>query len=230
MAAADGFRRRLIVTDGLFSMDGNTAPLVELAELAERHDAMLMVDEAHATGVLGEHGRGVSEQQGVESRVHVRVGTLSKALGSIGGFVAGPQKFVDWLVCRARPYVFSTAPPEPLAAAAVEALRIVRREPQRRDRVLALAARLRERLAAQGWRLGPSTSQIIPIIIGDPQATMQLAAELRQRGLLVPGIRPPSVPAGESLLRISLSCAHTDEQIDQLVDQLDELRRKLDAH
>jgi 8-amino-7-oxononanoate synthase len=219
-----GFRRRLIVTDSLFSMDGDLAPLPALADLAERFGAMLFVDEAHATGVFGQRGRGACEHLGAEHGVHVRVGTLSKALGSLGGFVAGPRCVIEWLANRARSYVFSTAPPEALAAAALEALRIVREEPYRRRDLLQRAAWLRERLALDGWNVGASASQIVPVIVGEPLPTMHLAAALRERGFLAPGIRPPSVPAGESLLRISLSYAHSPAAIEQLADALQELR------
>lgn len=220
---AAAFRRRLIVTDGLFSMDGDLAPLCDLAALAEQFDAMLMVDEAHATGVFGEHGRGTAEFWGVEDGVHVRVGTLSKALGSVGGFVAGPQVLIDWLANRARPYVFSTAPPEPIAAAGLAALGIVKQEPQRRTELLKHADDLRRRLLVAGCNTGESASQIIPIIVGDPNETMQLAAKLRAAGYFVPGIRPPTVPDGESLLRISLSYAHTKEVVESLLEVLSEL-------
>ncbi len=221
---AGEFRRRLIVTDTLFSMDGDLAPMPALAELANRYGAMLMVDEAHATGVFGAGGRGVCEHFGVEEGVQVRVGTLSKALGSLGGCVAGRRSLIEWLANRARSYVFSTAPPEALAAAAREALRIVRDEPHRRRELLARAADLRERLRRDGWNVGASESQIIPVIVGAPQAAMQLSAALRKQGLLVPGIRPPSVPEGESLLRISLSYAHPPEAVERLADALKELR------
>ncbi|MBW3597402.1 MAG: 8-amino-7-oxononanoate synthase [Planctomycetes bacterium] len=219
------FRRRLIVTDALFSMDGDLAPLAELAELARSHEAMLMVDEAHATGVFGAAGRGVCEHLDVEDGVHIRVGTLSKALGSLGGFVAGRRSLIAWLANRARSYVFSTAPPEAMAAAGLEALRIVREEPHRRIELLQRAASLRDRLQRDGWNVGESQSQIIPLTIGDPQPTMQLSAALRERGFLAPGIRPPSVPEGESLLRLSLSYAHSPEQLEQLADAARNLRR-----
>jgi 8-amino-7-oxononanoate synthase len=218
------FRRRLIVTDSLFSMDGDLAPLPELAELAQRFGAMLMVDEAHATGVFGRNGRGACEHLGVEDGVHVRVGTLSKSLGSLGGFVAGRRSLIDWLANRARSYVFSTAAPEALSAAGLEALRIVRDEPHRRRELLERAASLRDRLRNDGWNVGQSESQIIPILLGAPQLTMQLSAALRERGYLAPGIRPPSVPEGESLLRISLSYAHSQEVVAKFADALKELR------
>lgn len=217
-------RRRLIVTDTLFSMDGDLAPLPALAELAEAHQAMLLVDEAHATGVFGARGRGVSEALGVEERVDVRIGTLSKALGCSGGFVTGRRKLIDWLANRARPYVFSTAPPAALAAAALAALEIVRTEPNRRSALLARAAALREGLRQGGYPIGNSASQIVPIVLGDPQRTMAAAAALREAGLFVPGIRPPTVPAGESLLRVSLTCGHADEHLTAL---LNALRRRL---
>lgn len=213
-------RRQLIVTDSLFSMDGDLAPLVELSQLADQHAAMLMVDEAHATGVFGDHGRGIAEHLGVEGRIDVRVGTLSKALGSVGGFVAGSQNLIDWLANRARSFVFSTAMPEAVCAASLEAIRIVRDEPHRREELLANSVGLREQLRADGWNVGQSQSQIIPVVVGHPAATMQLSSELRECGLLVPGIRPPTVPTGESLLRISLSFNHSDQHFGKLRDSL----------
>jgi 8-amino-7-oxononanoate synthase len=221
LRASTAYRRRLIATDTLFSMDGDVAPLPQLAELAQRHNAMLLVDEAHATGVFGRHGRGIAEQDSVEARVSIRVGTLSKALGSAGGFVAGSRSLIEWLLNRARPYVFSTAHPPAVAAAAVAALDIVRDEPQRRTILLERAAALRQKLIAADLLVPASAaSQIIPVVLGSAADTMRWAAELRARGMFVPGIRPPSVPEGESLLRISLSYRHTPEMLEQLVEAL----------
>jgi 8-amino-7-oxononanoate synthase len=210
----------LIVTDALFSMDGDLAPLVEIAELSQRYGAMLMVDEAHATGAFGAHGRGVAEHLGVEDRIDVRVGTLSKALGSAGGFVAGSRRLVEWLVNRARPYLFSTAHPAAECAAAVAALDIVRDEPHRRAELLASAARLRATLQSQGWNTGRSASQIVPVIIGDAARTMHIAERLREAGFFVPGIRPPTVPPGESLLRIGVTQGHTLRSLEALASAL----------
>jgi 8-amino-7-oxononanoate synthase len=226
---AGGFRRRLIVTDSLFSMDGDLAPLVQIAELAERFDAMLMVDEAHTTGVFGPNGCGLVEHFAVacpalKERVHVRMGTLSKALGSGGGFVCGRQSLIDWLANRARTYVFSTAQPPATSAAAIAALDIVRREPSRRESLLRNAELLRQQLREDGWNVGASESQIIPIIIGEAERTMRFAALLREAGFFVPGIRPPSVPEGESLLRLSLCYHHTPEMIGGLTEALAKLR------
>jgi 8-amino-7-oxononanoate synthase len=215
------YRRRLIVTDGLFSMDGDLAPLKELAELAQRYQAILLVDEAHATGVFGRQGRGAAEHFGLEDQVHVRVGTLSKALGCMGGFVAGTRSLIEWLVNRARPYVFSTAMPAANATAAMAALDIVENEPRRRVELLARAERFRTRLADQGWNIGRSASQIVPIIVGEPSRAVALSAALRKRGLYVPAIRPPTVPDGESCLRISLTHGHTEEMIAKLLEALE---------
>jgi 8-amino-7-oxononanoate synthase len=215
-----GHNRRLIVTDSLFSMDGDVAPLFHLAEVADRHGAMLMIDEAHATGVFGASGRGIAEAQEVEPRIPVRVGTLSKALGSHGGYVVGERRLIDWLVNRARPYVFSTAAPAAVAAASLAALDVVITEPERRVILLERAAELRHRLAGLGWNVGNSVSQIIPIVVGEADSAVRLSASLRQKGLLVPAIRPPTVPKGEACLRISLSYAHSAEMIDWLVDAL----------
>jgi len=218
------YRRTLIVTDSLFSMDGDFAPLAALAQLASDYGAMLMIDEAHATGVWGEQGRGVASQMQVEDGVHVRSGTFSKALGSVGGFVAGTAELIHWLANRGRPFVFSTALPPAVAAASLCAMQLARDEPHRRTRVQQLAAYVRESVAAQGWSTGASSSQILPIIVGDPQRTMQLAAQLAAAGLLAPGIRPPSVPVGQSLLRISLSAGHSDAIIETLLHELKQAR------
>lgn len=213
-------RRRLIVTDGLFSMDGDVAPLAALCDLAERFDAMLLVDEAHATGVLGPRGQGAAEACEVAQRVDVRIGTLSKALGGVGGFVAGKKSLVDWLVNRARPYVFSTALPPALAVAGNAALEVMRTEPWRRERLAHIAQRLRTALVEQGWNIGNSSSQIIPILVGSAPRALELSARLREAGMYVPAIRPPSVPAGQSRLRISLTAGHSDAHMHQLTAAL----------
>ena len=231
LQAGSKYRRRLIVTDTLFSMDGDLAPMPQLGELAEKCNAMLMVDEAHATGVFGKHGRGVVEHYCVEhprlhNQVHIRVGTLSKALGAAGGFVCGTQSLIDWLANRARTYVFSTAQPAATAAAASAALKIVAEEPAKRSNLLQTATQLRQQLKTQGWNTGDSASQIIPLHVGPAEQTMQLAQQLRDRGLWIPGIRPPSVAEGKSLLRLCLSAAHTEKMLAQLVEALGAVRPK----
>jgi 8-amino-7-oxononanoate synthase len=212
--------RHIIVTDGLFSMDGDLAPLVEISRLAETYQGWVVVDEAHATGVLGAHGRGACEYLGVDSPRLVRVGTLSKALGSIGGFLVGSQELVNWVANRARPYIFSTALPGPCLAAASAALQIVVEEPQRRRVLMDRAAWLRAELIKKGFRIGTTQSQIVPVIMGDAKSALAMGTALRSKGFYIPVIRPPSVPQGESLLRISLSYHHEMRDVEALVQEL----------
>jgi 8-amino-7-oxononanoate synthase len=213
--------RRWIVTDSVFSMDGDLAPLPALCDLAERFDATLLVDEAHATGVFGAEGRGVAELQGVEDHVAVRVGTLSKAVGALGGFVAGPQELIDWIWNRARPQMFSTALPPAVCAAAEQAIEIIEIEPDRRRRLLQLGALLRSRLAAAGidaatQAIGP----IVPVILRTAERAVEVAQELERAGFLVGAIRPPTVPLGTSRLRITLSSGHESSDVERLADAL----------
>jgi 8-amino-7-oxononanoate synthase len=232
LQGAAKFRRRLIVTDTLFSMGGDITPLRRLSQVANEYSAMLMVDEAHATGVFGEHGRGISELQfgrdapaeGAGVGPHIRVGTLSKAFGCSGGFVCGRRSLIDWLSNVARTYFFSTAQPAATCAAALTALDIIRNEPHRRTELLNRAENLRLRLGHQGWNIAQSTSQIIPLIIGESNQTMEFSQKLRETGFFIPGIRPPSVPEGKSLLRLSLCYHHTPEMIDGLLGHLGRLR------
>jgi 8-amino-7-oxononanoate synthase len=212
--------RRLILTESLFGMDGDLAPLPALQDLADRFGAMLLVDEAHATGVLGPDGRGGAAACGIAERVSVRVGTLSKALGSAGGFVAGQRRLIDWLANHARPLIFSTSLPPATAAAARRALELVASEPWRRAHLLALADRLRDRLRAAGYVTGRSAGPIAPVIVGTPERALELGERLMDRGFFVPAIRPPSVPAGTARLRISLTASHTAAQVDDLARAL----------
>jgi 8-amino-7-oxononanoate synthase len=214
-------RRRLIVSDTVFSMDGDVAPLAELVELAERFDCLLLIDEAHATGVLGEHGRGLTDSLKPGSwpaeRV-IKMGTLSKALGAQGGFVCGSRRLISWLVNRARPYIFSTALAPPAAAAARRGVEVVRQEPERRRHVLALAERLRQELRQRGGIVGDSCCQIVPLIVGEAQQAVKLSRCLQAQGLLIPAIRPPSVPEGTARLRLSVTAAHTEADVMRLVE------------
>jgi len=233
LAQGDSYRRRLIVTDSLFSMDGDLAPLPQLAALAEKYDAMLMVDEAHAVGVFGTQGRGVAEHFAavnptLEQRIHIRVGTFAKALGAAGGFVYGRASLIQWLANRARSYVFSTAHPAAISAAGLVALDIVRTEPERRTTLLENARQLRNQLCGQDWDISPSVSQIIPLRIGSPARTMQISQFLRDRGFWAPGIRPPSVPPDQSLLRLGVTAAHTQQMLDSLLQALAEVYKFAD--
>jgi 8-amino-7-oxononanoate synthase len=223
LGTATSHRRRLIVTDSLFSMDGDVAPLAKIAELSRAHDCMLMIDEAHATGVFGEHGRGLAELFNCEDAVAVTVGTFSKALGSIGGFVAGSKSLIDWLANSARSYMFSTALPAACASANRSAVQLIQTEPHRREQLLSNAQHLRERLQLVGLldeSQNEFCSQIVPVIVGTPEKAIALSATLKSAGLLVPAIRPPTVPVGGSMLRVSLSAMHTQTEMDQLLDIL----------
>jgi 8-amino-7-oxononanoate synthase len=230
LQTSSAYRRRLIVSESVFSMDGDLAPLAELVALAERFDCMLLVDEAHATGVFGHSGRGVSEALGVEHRIGIRMGTLSKALGCAGGFVCGSKSLVEWLINQARSYVFSTALPPAVCAAALVAIDLVRQEPQRRAGLLETAQGLRVGLREQGWNIGASESQIVPIIVGTADRAVRLSARLFEQGILVPAIRPPAVPADHSLLRISLNCGHTPAIVERLLAALAALRVEVADH
>ncbi|MEI8228734.1 MAG: 8-amino-7-oxononanoate synthase [Planctomycetota bacterium] len=216
LAAAGTARRRLIVTDTLFSMDGTVAPLAGLCDLARRHAAILMVDEAHATGVFGQRGSGLVEELGCADGVHVRVGTLSKGLGAAGGFVAGNTQLIHWLRHTARAWIFSTAHPPGVAAAATRAIRLLGAEPERRRELLARAEVFRLRLRRAGVDVAAAEAQIVPIVVGTPAAAVALSEHLANEGFFVPAIRPPSVPEGRSLVRASLSWHHTPDDLERL--------------
>jgi 8-amino-7-oxononanoate synthase len=216
-------RRKLVVTDAVFSMDGDAAPLREIAELCERHGAMLYVDEAHAVGVLGPTGAGLAEALGVKAKVDVEMGTLGKALGSFGAYAAGERRLRDLLLTRARSFVFTTALPPPVCAATLAALEIVRGEPARRTRLHALCARLRAGLTGLGFDVSRVVSPIFPVVLGTEARALAAARALGDRGYFVRAIRPPTVPAGTSRLRVALSAALTEPQVDGFVGALAEV-------
>lgn len=224
LAAATAFFRRWIVTDGVFGMDGTVAPLADLCTIAERYDAAVIVDEAHGTGVLGRNGRGACEHCGVEQQVAVRIGTLSKAVGSLGGFVAGPRPLIEVLWNHARPQMFSTALPPALCAAAVEAVRLIAERPHERERLARLSDQLRHRLRDAGLDVpGDPGVPIVPVLIGDPERAVEVGQELDRRGFAVGVIRPPTVPRGTARLRISLSAVHADDDVESLTSSLIEV-------
>ena len=219
-----GFRRRFIVTDSVFSMDGDTAPLAGIVDLAEKYGAYVMADEAHATGTIGDGGRGLARLLGVEDGVAVSMGTLSKAAGSVGGFIAGSRALIDCLRNRARSFIYTTAPAPPCCGAALKALDIIEEEPGLRDRLMRNAVLLREGLASLGYDTGLSNTQIVPIIAGGSERAVSLSLFLHGRGILVPAIRPPTVPAGTSRLRITPMATHTKEDMEELLSALEEAR------
>ena len=223
--AARGEAGALLATDGVFSMDGDVAPLRELAALCRREHATLMVDDAHGLGVLGENGAGSVRAAGLGQReVPVLMATLGKALGCAGAFVAGPAALIEGLIQFARPYIYTTAMPPALAAAALTAVQLAQTESWRRDKLTALIDRFRTGAAQLGFTLSSSTSAIQPLVLGDAQTALDAARALEQQVLLVTAIRPPTVPAGSARLRITLSAAHEEEHVDQLLDALETLR------
>jgi len=220
LAKARTFRRRLVVTDTLFSMDGDIAPLREIVLLAKRYDAMVMADDAHATGVLGEHGRGAVEHTACEGEVDVVMGTLSKALGCLGGFIAGERRLIDYLRNTARSFIYTTALPAPMCAAALAAIDIVEAEPERRAALRENVTAFKKGLRAKGLDADHTPSPIVPIILGEPARAMEKARELYANDIYVPAIRPPTVPKGTSRLRVSLMAGHTRQDIERLLSLL----------
>jgi glycine C-acetyltransferase len=217
-----GHRRILVAVDGVYSMDGDLAPLPGIVERARAHGALVLVDDVHGTGTLGKQGRGTAELLGVEDGVDVRLGTLGKALGSFGAFVAGSRTLRELLVNTARSFIFSCALAPPQVEAARAALRVMRREPWRRERLQAHAARLRARLAERGVPTGASTTHIVPVIVGPNDATMAACERLLARGFYAQGIRHPSVPAGTARLRLTPMATHAEAEIDALADAVAE--------
>jgi glycine C-acetyltransferase len=222
-----GGRAALIVTDGLFSMDGDVAPLADLLELARRHGARLMVDEAHATGALGPGGRGSVAAAGLSGEVDVLAGTLGKALGSYGAYVCAAAETVDLLLNSARPFIFSTAPPPAAVGAAEAALGLLEAEPELVERLRANAAILRAALGAEGVPVREGETQIIPVMVGEAEPAMALCERLLEAGVFVQGIRPPTVPAGSSRLRFTVMASHRAEELGKAARLLGAAAREL---
>ncbi|AGL03393.1 8-amino-7-oxononanoate synthase [Desulfoscipio gibsoniae] len=209
-----GYRRRLIVTDGVFSMDGDLAPLPRLVDLAEKYNAVLMVDDAHATGVLGRRGAGSAEHFGLEGKITIQMGTLSKAIGSTGGYVAGSHDLINYLRNKARSFIFSTALPPSVIATGLEAFRVLQKYPRIRENLHNNAFYLRTGLTQMGFTILSEESPIIPVLIGDANKTIQMAQLLFSLGVFTPGIRPPTVPPGTSRVRVTVMATHTREELD----------------
>ena len=225
---SEGGRRRVVCTDAVFSMDGDHAPLRELAAACRRHGAALVVDEAHALGVLGANGRGLAEALGVEAEVDVRMATLGKALGAYGAFAACSAEVAELLLNRSRPLVFSTALPAALCAAGEEAIAVMRAEPALRDALWRNIRRMAEGLRSLGVK-AEARSAIFPLVLGEPERALEVAASLRVRGVLVKPIRPPTVPRGTSRLRFAVTAAHSEAQIDRALQALAALEVRVAA-
>ncbi|HXV47877.1 MAG TPA: 8-amino-7-oxononanoate synthase [Candidatus Binatia bacterium] len=223
---APGGARKLIVTETIFSMDGDEAPLAAIVELAEKYDAMVMVDEAHATGICGANGAGVVAKLGLGERVLVQMGTLGKALGGFGAYVAGSSALRDLLINRCRSFIFTTALPPAIMAMAMAAIDLVQREPERREALWRNCRALKEGLNSVGFFLGESQSPILPLIIGDADKCMRYCERLLEKGIFAQGIRPPTVPPGTSRLRITLMATHTRTHIDRAIEAFGELKKE----
>lgn len=208
-----GKGKRLIVTDTVFSMDGDLASLPALVGLSERFGCMLMVDEAHAAGVLGERGSGATEHFGVEEHVPIVMGTLSKAIGSLGGYIAGSRELIDFIRNRVRSYIFDTSLPAASLAASIAAIDIIEKEPSRREHLWKLIKIFKSGIGDMGLTVLPSDSAIVPVLVGEAEPALEFAAALRDCGIYTPAVRPPSVPEGKCRIRATLMAAHTEEHV-----------------
>ncbi len=206
-------RKKFIVTESVFSVDGDLAPLAEIASVAHRFNALLIVDEAHAVGIFGATGAGLVEQLQLQEQVHIRVGTFSKALGGFGGFVTGKQDLIEYLVNRARSFIYSTALPPAILGASLAAIKIIQDEPERRKVLWGNVNFLRKGLKKQGWTLLSEASQIIPVLIGGAEETMKVSSDLLANGIFAQGLREPTVPPGSSRLRLTPMATHTREDL-----------------
>lgn len=210
--------KKLIVTDTVFSMDGDLAPLPEIADLADIYGCMFMIDEAHSTGVLGNRGSGGTEHFGIEDRVPIVMGTLSKAVGSLGGYIAGSQKLIDFIRNTVRSYIFDTSLPPSSLAASLTAIDIIEHEPERREYLWKLINRFKTGLEDIGLTVLPSHSAVIPVLIGEAQPTLDFARSLRNNGIYTPAVRPPSVPEGMCRIRATLMAKHTEKHIEKALN------------
>ncbi len=227
MRRHSGGARRLIVTDSVFSMDGDVAPLLEIVELAKEYGARTIVDEAHATGVLGPGGRGAVAHAGLQGEVDVVVGTLGKALGSYGAYVCAEEEMIHYLINTARSLIFSTAPGPPAVAGALAALELLQERPHRVERLRSAARTLRRALALEGFSVAEQEMQIVPLLVGDAAAAMRLCEEALQRGVFAQAIRPPTVRAGTSRLRLAVMASHTAEELKVAAHALGEAARAI---
>ncbi len=220
-------RRQLLVTDGVFSMDGDIAPLPDLVEVAEKHGAIMMLDDAHASGVLGAGGAGTVDHFGLHGRVDVQVGTLSKAIGVLGGFIAGPHHLIEWLQNRGRPYLFSTSAPPAVVAACIEALDIIRDEPDRLERLWSNTRSFKAGLHDLGFDTGASETPITPVITGDEEKTQAFARRLFEEGVFTPAIVFPTVAKGQARVRTIVTAEHGEEDLKEALDVFDRVGREL---
>jgi len=220
-------RVRLIVTDGVFSMDGDIAPMPQIVDLAERYGAIVMIDDAHGSGVLGKNGRGTVNHFDLDGRVQIQIGTLSKAIGSVGGYVAGDEILRDYLIHMARPFLFSTSQPPGVVASCIAAIDVLEQEPEIIDRLWENTRFFKQKLTDLGFNTGRSETPITPVIVGEAHQAMALSDKLFERGVFAQGIGFPTVAKGQARLRTIVSAAHTKEQLQQALDAIAEAGREL---
>ncbi|MEC2332541.1 glycine C-acetyltransferase [Bacillus subtilis] len=221
------YRMRLIVTDGVFSMNGNIAPLPDIVELAEKYDAFVMVDDAHASGVLGENGRGTVNHFGLDGRVHIQVGTLSKAIGVLGGYAAGSKVLIDYLRHKGRPFLFSTSHPPAVTAACMEAIDVLLEEPEHMERLWENTAYFKAMLVKMGLTLTKSETPILPILIGDEGVAKQFSDQLLSHGVFAQSIVFPTVAKGKARIRTIITAEHTKDELDQALDVIEKTAKEL---
>ncbi len=219
--------RKLLITDGVFSMDGDIAPLPQLVEVAERHGAIMMIDDAHSSGVLGRNGRGTVDHFDLHGRVHIQVGTLSKAVGVLGGYVCGSRDFIDYLYHRARPFLFSTSHPPAVVGACMAAFEIMQNEPERIATLWSNTAHFKQRLQAAGFNTGDSETPITPILVGEAKTAHQFSRALFEEGLFATGIGFPTVPQGKARVRTIVTATHTLDQLDRAVEILTRVAKRM---
>jgi len=222
-----GTKRRAIITDSVFSMDGDLAPLDVIVRLAKKYDCLVMIDEAHAFGVMGEKGRGLAEHFGVERSIDIHMGTLSKAAGSFGAYVTGSRQLIEFFINKARSFIYTTGMPPSVAAASLKAVEIIRDEPELRSKLWVNTNIVKEGLTKLGFNTMNSESPIIPILLKESKIASDFSKHLLAEGIFVSAIRPPTVPVDTARLRISVSARHTQKQIDQLLNAMKEIGRKL---
>lgn len=221
------YRKRLIVTDGVFSMDGNIAPLPKIVELAEKYDALVMVDDAHSSGVLGQNGRGSVNHFGLDGRVHIQVGTLSKAVGVLGGYIASTRTLIDYLIHKGRPFLFSTSHSPGVVAANSAAIDVLIEEPELIDILWDNTRFFKKGLADLGFVTGPSETPITPVIVGDESLTHKLSDKLLEYGVFAQGIAFPTVAKGKARIRTIVSAAHSKEQLQQALDAFEKAGKEI---
>ncbi len=223
---SSSFEKRVVVTDGVFSMDGDIAPLPTIVELAEKYDAIVYVDDAHASGVLGKNGKGSTDHFGLNGRVHIQVGTLSKAVGAVGGYVACDQVLKDFLIQKARPFLFSTSAPPAVAATCLAAIRVLRQSDELMERLWANADYFRTKVQALGFDTGASETPIVPVIVGDPARTMQFSDLLLEEGIFAQGIVYPTVAMDKGRVRFIVTAKHTREDLDFALGALEKAGKR----